>query len=79
VPPPPAQAIPGLVRLPRPLPPGIPEEQQYIQQYCAARGLPYPLQVGVLGARSRRNWHTACRGSEQHVAFRQQALCLMRC
>jgi aminoglycoside phosphotransferase (APT) family kinase protein len=39
------EAIPGLVRLPRPLPPGIPEEQQYIQQYCAARGLPYPLQA----------------------------------
>ncbi|KAL4422623.1 hypothetical protein ABPG75_008820 [Micractinium tetrahymenae] len=37
--------IPSLVSLPRPLPPGIPDEQAYIRTYCAARGLPYPLQA----------------------------------
>ena len=42
------QDIPTLVSLPRPLPAGIPEEQQYIQQYCAARSLPYPLQASSL-------------------------------
>ncbi|KAL4449032.1 hypothetical protein ABPG77_007749 [Micractinium sp. CCAP 211/92] len=37
--------IPTLVSLPRPLPPGIPDEQSYIRMYCTARGLPYPLQA----------------------------------
>lgn len=41
----PLQDIPTLVSLPRPLPPGIPDEQSYIRAYCAARGLPYPLQA----------------------------------
>lgn len=40
-----AQDIPTLVSLPRPLPPGIPEEQAYIRMYCAARGLAFPLQA----------------------------------
>lgn len=40
-----AQGIPNLVSLPSPLPAGIPEEQAYIRRYCAARGLPYPLQA----------------------------------
>ena len=39
------QDIPTLVSLPHPLPPGIPDEQQYIRMYCSARGLPYPLQA----------------------------------
>jgi alkylation response protein AidB-like acyl-CoA dehydrogenase len=38
-----AQQIPNLPALPRPLPAGIPTEEQYIQMYCKARGLQYPL------------------------------------
>jgi alkylation response protein AidB-like acyl-CoA dehydrogenase len=40
------QEVPGLPRLPRPLPPGIPTEERYIARYCAARGAPSPLAPG---------------------------------
>jgi acyl-CoA dehydrogenase len=40
-----AQQIPNLPALPRPLPEGIPTEQQYIKMYCNARGLEYPLKA----------------------------------
>ena len=43
------QDIPVLVSLPSPLPEGVPDEQQYIQAYCTARGLPYPLQASGQG------------------------------
>ena len=39
------QDIPTLVSLPHPLPPGIPNELQYIRMYCSARGLAHPLQA----------------------------------
>ena len=42
-----AQQIPNLPALPRPLPDGIPTEKQYIELYCNARGIQYPL---------RRDW-----------------------
>ena len=45
--PPCLQDIPVLVSLPSPLPEGVPDEQQYIQAYCTARGLPYPLQASM--------------------------------
>lgn len=35
--------IPAVVTLPHPLPAGIPTEQQYIEWYCQARGIPSPL------------------------------------
>ncbi|KAL4514035.1 hypothetical protein Ndes2526A_g09094 [Nannochloris sp. 'desiccata'] len=38
-----AQQIPNLPALPRPLPDGIPTEEQYIELYCKQRGLKYPL------------------------------------
>lgn len=41
------QDVPTLVSLPSPLPEGVPDEQQYIQAYCRARGLPYPLQASA--------------------------------
>ncbi|GAB4815191.1 hypothetical protein N2152v2_002237 [Parachlorella kessleri] len=37
--------VPSLPSLPRPLPPGIPQEQDYIRMYCEARGIAYPLQA----------------------------------
>ena len=36
-------SIPSLPALPNPLPDGIPTEEQYIEMYCKARGLQYPL------------------------------------
>lgn len=42
-----AQEVPGGLSLPRVLPPGIPDEQQYVRMYCEARGLPYPLQASL--------------------------------
>lgn len=38
-----AQQIPNLPALPRPLPDGIPTEEQYIEMYCKERGIKYPL------------------------------------
>lgn len=42
-----AQEVPGGLSLPHVLPPGIPDEQQYVRMYCEARGLPYPLQASL--------------------------------
>lgn len=47
------QGIPNLVSLPSPLPPGIPGEQQFVAEYCAARGLPRPTAVSAVSAPPR--------------------------
>lgn len=39
------RGIPGLPALPHPLPPGVPTEEAYVAAYCAARGIPHPLQA----------------------------------